>query len=92
MVTVLVFGQTLRQCVDESEIQCEVPEPTTVRGLLEANQGTLGALLPFMGKGELLVSVNKKVGTLDTKVRDGDTVKLTHQFNPTLDGATWHNP
>jgi molybdopterin synthase sulfur carrier subunit len=59
---------------------------------LEANQGTLGGLLPFMGKGELLVSVNKKVGTLDTKVRDGDTVKLTHQFNPILDGAAWHNP
>lgn len=92
MVTVLVFGQTLRQCVDEPEIQCEVPEPATVKGLLEANQGALGGLLPFMSKGELLVTVNRKVGALDTKVRDGDTVKLTHQFNPTLDGATWHNP
>jgi molybdopterin converting factor small subunit len=92
MVTVLVFGQTLRQAIPESEIQCDVPEPTTVRGLLESNQDALGGLLPFMSKGELLVTVNRKVGALDTKVRDGDTVKLTHQFNPTHEGATWHNP
>jgi molybdopterin converting factor small subunit len=91
MVTILVFGQTLRQAVPESEIQCEVPEPTTVQGLLEG-QEALGGLLPFMHKSELLVTVNRKVGALDTKVRDGDTVKLTHQFNPTHDGATWHNP
>jgi hypothetical protein len=49
-------------------------------------------VLTLMGKGELLVTINRKVATLDSIVRDGDTVKLTHQFNPTLDGAAWHNP
>jgi molybdopterin synthase sulfur carrier subunit len=92
MVTVLLFGQTLRQSVEEPELQCEVAGSTTVRGLLESNQDKLGGVMPFAHKGEILVTVNRKVGTLDTIVRDGDTVKLTHQFNPVHDGATWHNP
>jgi len=92
MVTVLLFGETLRQAVEESELQCAVAGATTVKGLLETNQEKLAGLLPFMQRSELLVTVNKKVGTLDTVVKDGDTVKLTHQFNPTFDGATWHNP
>ncbi len=92
MVKVLLFGETLRQAVEESELQLELAGPITVKGLLEANQDKLAGLLSFMSKGELLVTVNKKVGALDTAVRDGDTVKLTHQFNPTFDGATWHNP
>ncbi|MFM8552163.1 MAG: MoaD/ThiS family protein [Nitrospiraceae bacterium] len=92
MVTLLLFGETLRQAVGESEVQCEVAEPVALKALLEANQDRLGALLPFMGKGELLVTVNRKVGGLDSKIRDGDTVKLTHQFNPVHDGAMWQNP
>lgn len=91
-MTMLLFGETLRQAAGESEFQCEAAEPVTVKALLERNQDRLAALLPFMHKGELLVTVNRKVGGLDSKVRDGDTVKLTHQFNPVLDGAMWQNP
>ena len=92
MVTVLLFGQTLRQSAEESEFQLDVTGPTTVKNLLEANRNRLSGVIPFMSKGELLVTVNRKVGTLDSPVQDGDTIKLTHQFNPTYDGATWHNP
>ena len=92
MVTVLLFGQTLRQTVEESELQIEVAGPLTVRALLEANQDRLGGVMPFLGKGELLVTVNRKVGSMDSVVHDGDTVKLTHQFNPTYEGAPWQNP
>ncbi|HET8580735.1 MAG TPA: hypothetical protein VFL31_07030 [Nitrospiraceae bacterium] len=92
MVTVLLFGQALRQSMEESELQVEVPGPLTVRALLEANQDRLGRVMPFLGKGELLVTVNRKVGSMDSMVHDGDTVKFTHQFNPTYDGARWHNP
>jgi molybdopterin synthase sulfur carrier subunit len=92
MVTVLLFGETLRQAVEESELQLDIAGATTIKRLLESNQDKLAGLLPFMTKGELLVTVNKKVGTLDSTVKDGDTVKLTHQFNPTFEGATWHNP
>ena len=92
MVTVLLFGLTLRECVGESELQLEIPEATTIKKLIEANQVKLGGLLPFLNKGEVLVTVNRKVGTLDSPVRDGDTVKITHQTNPIFEGARWHNP
>ena len=92
MVTVRLFGLTLQQSVPESELQLEISGPVTVKVLLESNQDKLGGALPFMHKGELLVTVNKKVGSLDTMVKDSDTVKLTHQAHPIFDGAMWQNP
>lgn len=92
MVKLIIYGVTLKQVLEETEYELTVEQPTNVRTLLEGNQDRLGALLPFMTKGELLVTVNRKVGNLDSKVQDGDTVKVTHQFNPTYEGATWHNP
>ncbi len=92
MVTVTLFGLTLQQCVAESEVQLEIAGPVTVKVLLESNQDKLGGTLPFMQKGELLVAVNKKVGSMDSMVKDGDIVKLTHQAHPIFDGAMWQNP
>jgi molybdopterin synthase sulfur carrier subunit len=92
MVTVLLFGLTLQQSVGESELQLDVAGPETVKVLLESNQDTLAGALPFMQKGELLVTVNKKVGSLESMVKDGDIVKLTHQAHPIFDGAMWQNP
>ncbi len=92
MVTVILFGLTLQQSVEEPEVQLEITGPVTVKVLLESNQDKLGGALPFMHKGELLVAVNKKVGSLDSMVKDGDTVKLTHQAHPIFDGAMWQNP
>ena len=45
-----------------------------------------------MGKSELMITVNQKIVTLDSMVKDGDQIKLTHQFNPELEGMMWHNP
>jgi molybdopterin synthase sulfur carrier subunit len=92
MVKILVFGQTLRDLLKENEIEIEVTGPMTVREFLESNQERLGEALTLATRGELLVTVNKKVGTLETTVKDGDTLKLTHQFHPSYDGARWHNP
>jgi len=92
VVTVLLFGLALRESVGESELQVEAPEPTTIKKLIEANQEQLGGLLPFLNKSEVLVTVNRKVGTLDSSIRDGDTIKITHQTNPIFEGARWHNP
>ncbi len=92
MVTVVVLGQTLRQLVDEDELELEVGGPTTVRALLEANTEKMGGLLALLNKGEIMLTVNRKVGALESTVRDGDTIKLTHNFNPTYEGATWQNP
>jgi molybdopterin synthase sulfur carrier subunit len=92
MITVILYGQTLRQLVGQTEVQCASSGPVSVKGLLEAEAEQLPGVVALMTKGELLVTVNRKVATLDSLVRDGDTVKLTHQFNPVVDGATWHNP
>ena len=92
MVTIRVFGQVLLPCVDESEIQCEISAPVSVRALLEGNPEALGGLLEFLQKGELMVTINQKISTLESMVNDGDVVKLTHQFNPEHEGALWHNP
>ena len=92
MVKVLVFGQTLRQCVDEPEIECAITEPVTVRTLLESHPDSFKNLLSLLSSGQLMVTVNQKVSTLETLVKDGDLVKLTHQINPDYEGTLWHNP
>lgn len=92
MVTVIVLGQTLREVVDEPELELEIPGPTTVQQLLEAHADRVSSLLELLKKGEILITVNRKVGASDSPVRDGDTVKFTHNFNPSFDGAMWQNP
>ena len=87
MVTVLVFGLTLRDVVAETELECEVSEPTTVRKLIESNQDRMGPLLQFLLNRELMIAVNKKVSAEDTAVKDGDIVKLTHQSRVSYDGT-----
>ncbi|HJT22413.1 MAG TPA: MoaD/ThiS family protein [Nitrospira sp.] len=87
MIKVLVFGLTLRQAVGEHEIDVETNGPTTVRKLVEAHPERLGMLLPFMTKREVLITVNKKVSTEDSAVKDGDTVKLSHQSRTSYDAV-----
>ena len=87
MVTVLVFGLTLRDAVGESELEIDVPEPTTVRKLLESNQDRMGPLLQFLLNREMMIAVNKKVSGEDTVVKDSDIVKLTHQSRVSYDGT-----
>ncbi len=92
MVTVVVLGQTLRQLVDEPELEVEISGPTTVQQLLGSHADKLSSLLTLLEKGEVLVTVNRKVGEMNSQIRDGDTIKLTHNYNPTYDGPTWQNP
>ena len=87
MVTLLVFGLTLRDAVGESEFELELSEPTTVRKLLELNQDSLGGLLQFLMNREVMIAVNKKVSGEDTVVKDGDIVKLSHQSRASYDGT-----
>lgn len=92
MVTVRVFGQMLLPCVEEPEIQCELSGPVKVGDLLESDSDKFGGLLEFLKSGQLMITVNQKVVTLDSIVKDGDQIKLTHQYNPDHEGALWHNP
>lgn len=87
MVTVLVFGRTLQEAVGENEFSIATAEVTTVRKLIEANAGQLGPLLRFIASREALITVNKKVGTEDTVVKNGDTVKVSFQSHNAYDGT-----
>ena len=92
MVKVRVFGQTLLPCVEEPEMECEIIGIPTVREFLEGDTGKFGGLLEFLSNGELMVTINQKISTLEATLKDRDVLKLTHQFNPTLEGAMWQNP
>ena len=87
MVTVLVFGLTLRDAVGETEFELEIPGPTTVRKLIESNQDRIGPLLQFLLNREMMIAVNKKVSGEDTPIKDGDVVKLSHQSRTSYDGT-----
>lgn len=92
MIKVLIFGQMLREALDEPEIECEVSEPTSIRALLESFPANFQSLQPFLSSNQLMITVNQKVSTLETQVKDGDIIKLTHQFHPEHEGMFWHNP
>jgi sulfur-carrier protein len=87
MVTVLVLGNTLRNAVGESEIEVEVAAPTTVKKLIETYPDQLGGLLQFIVSREALITVNKKIGSDDSAIKDGDTVKFSHQSRTSYDGT-----
>ena len=87
MVKVLVFGHTLRNAVGDHEFDVESGEPTTVKKLVESYPDLLGPLLPFMLNREVLITVNKKVSTEDSPVKNGDTVKLSYQSRTSYDGT-----
>lgn len=87
MVTVLVFGQTLREVVEESEIEVQVSGPTTVKQLIEAHSEQLGPLLRYINSREALIMINKKIGSENSPVRDGDVVKISFQSRASYDGT-----
>jgi molybdopterin synthase sulfur carrier subunit len=65
MVSVQIFGQTLRAVVEESELEVPVTGPTTVKQLIEAHPTQLGPLRRYMTSREALITINKKVGSED---------------------------
>lgn len=87
MVSIQIFGQTLHAVVEESEIDVPVTGPTTVKQLIEANPAQLGSLLPYIKSREALITINKKIGSEDSPIRDGDVVKLSFQSRTSYDGT-----
>lgn len=87
MVSIQIFGQTLRSVVEESELELQVTGPTTVKQLIEANPAQLGALLRYITSREALITINRKIGSEDSPVRDGDLVKFSFQSRTTYDGT-----
>ena len=88
MEKVLILGPTLQERVTETELDLEVEGPVAIKALIEGNAELLDGLAPFVVRGELLVTVNRKVGSLDSVVRDGDVLKISHQSRASYDGTT----
>ena len=92
MIRISIIGPSLHQLVQEPEMELDLATPMTVKGLMEAYPSQLGPLSPLLQNAGLLITVNRKIGTADTIVKDGDAVKFTHQAVFSYDGARWHNP
>jgi molybdopterin synthase sulfur carrier subunit len=92
MIRISIIGPALHQLVPEPEMELELDGPMTVKGLMEAYPSQLGSLSPLLQNAGLLITVNRKIGTADTIVKDGDAIKFTHQAVFSYDGARWHNP
>jgi molybdopterin synthase sulfur carrier subunit len=87
MVTILVLGNTLRDAVGESEIEVGLTEPTTVKKMIEANLDRLGGLRRFLIDRETLITVNKRIGSEDSPIKNGDVVKFSFQSRTSYDGT-----
>ena len=93
MVKVLMFGHALREAVEDPEIEISLEQSVSLRQLLETYQEHFREIMPFLQSQELMFTINQKISTLDAPVKNGDTVKITHQVgDQSADGARWHNP
>ena len=75
MVMITLMGQ-LQTADGERELACEVSEPTTVRQLIQRQGPILEEVIRLMREKKLMVTVNKRIASEDTRVQDGDTIKL----------------
>lgn len=75
MVTITLMGQ-LQTADGERELACEIVESTTVRQLIQQQGAILEEVLQLMREKKLMVTVNKRIASEDTRVQDGDTIKL----------------
>ncbi|CUQ67547.1 MoaD/ThiS family protein [Candidatus Nitrospira inopinata] len=87
MVTIVVLGHTLREAVGAGEIEIDILGPTTIKQLIETHQDRLGGLLPYLVRREALITINKRVGTEDSMIRNGDVVKFAFQSRASYDGT-----
>ncbi len=75
MVTINLLGQ-LQTSDGERDLACEVSEPISVRQLIQRQGETLRDVFGLMKQKKLMITVNKRIASEDTRVQDGDTIKL----------------
>ncbi len=88
MLKVLILGPTLQQRVPEAEFELDLSDATAIKQLIAAHPDRLSALAPFVERGEILFTINRKVSSLDSVVKDGDLLKIAHQSRASYDGTT----
>jgi molybdopterin converting factor small subunit len=75
MVTITLMGQ-LQTADGERDFACKITEPLTVRQLIQRQGDTLRDVLRLMREKKVLVTINKRIASEDSRVHDGDAIKL----------------
>ena len=75
MVTIMLMGQ-LQTTDGERDLACAIPGPMTVRQLIQRQGDAMMPVLDLMRQKKLLVTVNKRIASEDTRIQDGDAIKL----------------
>lgn len=75
MVTITLMGQ-LQTEDGERDLACEVAEPVSVRQLIQRQGHILQQVWQLLKEKKLMVTINKRIASEDSLVRDGDAVKL----------------
>lgn len=75
MVTITLMGQ-LQTADGERDFACKVPEPVTVRKLVQRQGDALREVFQLIKEKKVMVTVNKKIASEDTLIQDGDDIKL----------------
>jgi molybdopterin converting factor small subunit len=75
MVTITLMGQ-LQTADGERELACELSEPITVKELIRRQGQALREVFQLMREKKVMVTVNKRIAGEDTRVQDGDIIKI----------------
>ena len=75
MVTITLMGQ-LETAEGERSLACEIIEPLPVKQLIQSQGRKLREVTRLLREKKVMVTVNKRIASEDTKVHDGDEVHL----------------
>ena len=75
MVTITLMGQ-LQTADGERDFACPLPESMTVCQLIQRQGHALRPVLQLLKEKKVMVTVNKRIASEDTRVQDGDAIKL----------------
>lgn len=75
MITITLMGH-LQTAEGERELACEVTEPQTIRTLIQKQAKPIRYVLQLAREKKLMVTVNTKIASLDSVVKDGDAIRL----------------
>ncbi len=75
MVTITLMGD-LQTNEGERALGCEIPDSITVKQLIRKQGKPLREIFQLLKEKKVMVTVNKRIASEDTKVYDGDVVHI----------------
>ncbi len=74
-VKITLMGQ-LQTADGERELACTVSEPISIRALIQRQAKAIRYVFQLAREKKLMVTVNMKIASLDTVVKEGDEIRL----------------